>query len=78
MTDPTREATRAKLARDIAQFRKAGGKIEKLGHTPIRNYGAGDHIRLTADARRDRLKVSASKGGRAGRGKKEASDDERG
>lgn len=77
MTDPVREEARAKLARDIAKFRKEGGKIEKLGHTPIRHYGVGDHIRLTADAKRARLKASASRGGKAGRNGMEKSNDER-
>lgn len=30
-------ATRQSIAADIAEFRKRGGKIEKLGDTPLRS-----------------------------------------
>lgn len=76
MIDPAHEEARAKLARDVAKFFAEGGKIEKLGNTPIRHYGVGDHIRLAADVRRDRLKAIARKGGKAGRKGKEKTHDE--
>ncbi|WP_144816037.1 hypothetical protein [Aerolutibacter ruishenii] len=31
--------THERLAEDIAAFRKAGGKVEVLGHTPLRRNG---------------------------------------
>ena len=35
-TASTEPATRQSIAADIAEFRKRGGKIEKLGNTPLR------------------------------------------
>lgn len=31
-------ATHQSIAADLADFRKRGGKIEKLGDTPLRNF----------------------------------------
>lgn len=34
----TEPATHQSIAADIADFRKRGGKIEKLGDTPLRSF----------------------------------------
>ena len=37
-TASTEPATRQSIAADSADFRKRGGKIEKLGDTPLRSF----------------------------------------
>lgn len=61
MTDREREEARAKLACDIAEFKRNGGKIEKIGNTPIKHHGFGVTIQQTANTRRARDKAKAEK-----------------
>ncbi|MBN8726919.1 MAG: hypothetical protein J0H15_04355 [Xanthomonadales bacterium] len=48
---PATELTSARIAADIAAFKKRGGKIEKLGVTPYRPY-VSSAFRSRASARR--------------------------
>ncbi|MCK9538085.1 hypothetical protein [Dokdonella sp.] len=57
---PATVLTSARIAADIAAFKKRGGKIEKLGVTPYRPY-ASSAFRSRASAQRQAAGATAAK-----------------